>query len=364
MKESIRSRALELGFDDCRVATSNTPSTRHHFERWIESGQHGAMGYLARNAHKRIDPQQVLPGAKSVACVALNYGRKPSLNPEGQMPGHRPPAGDLPSSSFTGVTARYACHEDYHDVMGERLRQLSRFMDQLGGEDTRSLWYVDTGPILEREFAQRAGLGFVGKHTNVISRRLGNWILLGEILTTLDLEPDPSEGNRCGTCARCLSACPTNAITAPFQLDARLCISYLTIELKGSIPEALRPVIGNRIFGCDDCLAVCPWNRFASDSNLMQQYQRDDMQAVDLLEFLSLDNATFKQRFRGTPFERTKRRGLLRNVCVALGNTGDEGALPALENASHDPEPLIAEHAQWAMMEIEERIQSRSEDGL
>jgi epoxyqueuosine reductase len=253
------------------------------------------------------------------------------------------------------TVARYAQFADYHDVLGERLKALTGFVNQLGGTHVKSLWYVDTGPLLERDLAQRAGLGFIGKHTNVISRQFGNWILLAEIITTLELDPDASEKNRCGNCVRCLDACPTRAITAPFQLDARLCISYLTIELKGPIPMELRPAIGNRIFGCDDCLAVCPWNRFAREGRMMKAHARPDLSAPDLVELLQLDEAGFKSRFAGTPILRTKRRGLLRNVCVALGNTGDASALPALQKATGDSEPLIAEHARWAM----ERIQSK-----
>jgi epoxyqueuosine reductase len=214
---------------------------------------------------------------------------------------------------------------------------------------------VDTGPVLERDFAQRAGLGFAGKHTNVISRRFGNWILLAEIVTSLELEPDTPEKNHCGNCTRCIEACPTRAITAPFQLDARLCISYLTIELKGSIPVELRPAIGHRIFGCDDCLAVCPWNRFAREGKLMKEHARSDLAAPDLIELLQLDEAGFKSRFAGTPILRTKRRGLLRNICVALGNTSDASALPHLRKAAGGSDPLIAEHARWAI----ERIQGK-----
>ena len=232
------------------------------------------------------------------------------------------------------------------------MKALAAFVNELGGADTRSLWYVDTGPILERDFAQRAGIGFVGKHTNLISRKLGNWIFLAEILTTLELPPDAPEKNHCGHCTRCISACPTNAITAPFELDARKCISYLTIELKGAIPIEFRKAIGNRIYGCDDCLAACPWNKFARAGNLMKPHARTDLAAPDLMELLQLDDAGFKARFAGTPMLRTKRRGLLRNVCVALGNVGDTTALPALEKAAHDKEPLIVEHARWALAEI------------
>lgn len=195
----------------------------------------------------------------------------------------------------------------------------------------------------------------MGKHTNIISRHLGNWIFLAEIITTLELEPDPPEKNRCGSCTRCLAACPTSAITAPFQLDARRCISYLTIELKGPIPVEFRRAIGDRIYGCDDCLAVCPWNRFALEGRLMKSHARKDLTAPELVGLLSLDETQFKMRFAGTPILRTKRRGFLRNVCVALGNVGDSCVLPALNRAAHDSEPLVAEHARWAIEEIAAR---------
>ena len=244
-------------------------------------------------------------------------------------------------------------------MAGARLQALAGFVNELGAGQTRSLWYVDTGPLLERDLAQRAGLGFIGKHTNLISRKLGNWFFLAEIITTLELPPDAPEKNHCGSCRRCLDACPTAAIIAPFQLDARRCISYLTIELKGAIPVELRPAVGNRIFGCDDCLAACPWNRFARAGAMMAEHRRAGLEAPDLAELLSLDDAGFQARFAGTPMVRAKRRGLLRNVCVALGNVGDDRALPALHRAASGPEPLIAEHASWAIS----RIQARMEDG-
>jgi epoxyqueuosine reductase len=213
--------------------------------------------------------------------------------------------------------------------------------------------------LLERDLAQRAGLGFAGKHTNLISREMGNWFFLSEIITTLPIEADSAEKNRCGSCTRCIEACPTQAITAPFQLDARRCISYLTIELKGAIPEELRPGIGNRIYGCDICLEACPWNRFAREGAMMRRHRREDLDEPALLELLALDDAGFKQKFRGTPILRTKRRGLLRNVCVALGNVGTVESLPALERATNDPEPLIAEHARWAIERIKAQASLR-----
>jgi len=338
VKSAVFQRAQQLGFDDCRFTTARPPQHAAQFQRWLQAGRHGQMDYLARNAHKRIDPAQVLAAAKTIITLAASYAP--------------PSAEGRPCAVAAGEIARYARFGDYHEVLGDRLKDLAAFVNSLG-QDARSLWYVDTGPLLERDLAERAGLGFIGKHTNLISRKLGNWIFLSEIITTLELEADAPEKNRCGSCRRCIDACPTAAITAPFQLDARRCISYLTIELKGAIPEALRPLIGNRIYGCDDCLAVCPWNRFARQGALMRPHYRPDLAAPDLIELLSLDEAAFKRRFAGTPIRRAKRRGLLRNVCVALGNCGDQGALPALERAAADAEPLVAEHAWGAIAQIQ-----------
>ena len=302
------------------------------------------MGYLERNAFKRINPNEVLAGAKSVIVLATAY---------------LPEARERNDSEPRGLIARYAQHTDYHDVLAERLKELTHFVNSVGGPETKSLWYVDTGPLLERDLAQRAGLGFAGKHTNLISRSLGNWFFISEIITTLELPVDESERNRCGSCTRCLEACPTNAITAPFQLDARRCISYLTIELKGSIPEEFRPAIGNRIYGCDICLEVCPWNKFAKEGAIMKEHERADLDQPALLELLALDDAQFKARFAGTPMLRTKRRGVLRNACVALGNIGDEHCLAALQRALLDHEPLIAEHALWAIEQIRKRLEMK-----
>ncbi len=346
MKSALRRLALELGFDGCRFTSALPPSTADRFKRWLASGCHGEMAYLERSASKRMDPQKVLEGARTIVTLAVSYGDPAAGNVE-------TPSAGASGTPAVGAVARYARHADYHEVLAPSLRRLTECINELGGPNTRSLWYVDTGPLLERDLAQRAGLGFIGKHTNLISRNLGNWFLLSEIITTLELEPDPPERNHCGSCARCLAACPTGAITAPFELDARRCISYLTIELKGPIPVELRPAIGHRIFGCDDCLAVCPWNRFAQQGRLLSKTMRPDLHAPPLVELLGLDEAAFRQRFKGTPLERVKRWGLLRNVCVALGNIGDRDALPALRRAASDPEPLIAEHARWAIEQIE-----------
>jgi epoxyqueuosine reductase len=359
MKNAVRQRALELGFDDCRFTTADPPDHAAEFQNWLAQKRHGEMGYLERNAQKRVNPQEVLPGAKTVIALATSYHLNECRMTNDEWTGENAGNDSIPYPSFViSPIARYARFKDYHNVIGERLKQLTEFLNTLGDKAGRSLWYVDTGPLLERDLAQRAGLGFVGKHTNLISRRLGNWFFIAEIITTLELEPDAPEKNRCGTCSRCISACPTAAITAPFQLDARRCISYLTIELKGPIPVEFRPAIGNRIYGCDDCLAVCPWNKFAREGNLMKEHSRGDLGAPDLLELLALDDAGFKSRFAGTPIVRAKRRGLLRNVCVALGNIGDETALPALRNAANDPEPLVAEHARWAIDQIQARANS------
>lgn len=343
MKEAVREKALRLGFDDCRFTSAAAPGSVDRFANWLAKGFDASMGYLRRGAEKRADLNLILPGAQSVISLATSYHSEDASDPDVRK----------------GVVARYAGHADYHDVLAERLQALADFVCELNGPGTRALWYVDTGPILERDLAQRAGLGFVGKHTNLISRQLGNWFLISEILTTGAFEPDASERNRCGSCSRCLGACPTGAIVAPFELDARLCISFLTIELKGSIPTALRPLIGNRIFGCDDCLAACPWNRFAREGAIMKEHAREGLRAPVLLELLGLGEREFKERFAGTPFLRSRRRGLLRNVCVALGNTAGTEALPALKLAANDPEPLIAEHAAWAIEQIESRTTAR-----
>ncbi len=340
MNLALKSLAQTLGFDDCRVTTASPPASADHFQAWLARQDHGEMAWLQRNASKRVDPSLVLPHARSIVTLAASYHSNPS-------PG--------PAPTPFGVIARYARYRDYHDVLADPLRKLSQFIDS-NSPGARSLWYVDTGPFLERDLAQRSGLGFIGKHTNLINRRLGNWFFLAEIITTAQIDPDTPEKNHCGHCVRCIDSCPTGAITAPFQLDARRCVSYLTIELKGSIPLELRPAIGNRIYGCDDCLAACPWNRFAQEGRLLKSHARPDLGQMDLLALLDLDDAAFRARFAGTPILRTKRRGLLRNVCVALGNTANEKALPALERAMNDPEPLIREHAAWAIAKIQARF--------
>lgn len=352
MKEAIRQQAHQLGFDACRFAGAEPAGTAPEFLTWLRKGRHGTMAYLERNADRRVDPRKVLAQVQTVISLAAAYPAPEPPSPGGPVPRLLSPSGRI---------ARYAQARDYHDVLAQPLKHLARFVEAVGGPETLTRAYVDTGPILERAFGQLAGLGFVGKHTNLIGRRLGNWFVLAEILTSLKLEPDAPERNRCGSCTRCLDACPTQAISAPYQLDARLCISYLTIELKGPIPEPLRPSVGDRIFGCDDCLEVCPWNRFARAGRLMQEAARPDLMRPALLPLLRLDDVAFRERFRDTPLWRGKRPRLIRNVCVALGNIGDRESLPALDSNRSNPDPLIAEHAQWAVRRIEERFAARPE---
>ncbi len=345
IEQAIKSEALRLGFAFCGITTADPPPHHSQYQQWLSDGCAGSMQYLERQEPKRGDLDQVLPGAESVVVVGLNY---------------TPPAPVAPSSSSArGVIARYARFDDYHAILWGRLEGLLAYIQQLRPEAVGKV-YCDTGPITERDLAMRAGIGFIGKHTGLINRRLGNWFFLGEIiLAGVSLAPDTPETPHCGTCSRCIPACPTGAITAPYRLDARRCISYLTIELKGSIPAELRPLIGNRIYGCDDCLAACPWNRFATVSDDPAVQPRDDLTAPDLVELLTLTDEQFRERFARSPIKRAKRRGLLRNVCVALGNIGDMSAVPALERArDHDREPLVCEHAAWAVTQILERESS------
>ncbi len=338
LKAAVQEEAARLGFDACRFAPAVPPPHAAAFEDWLEQGRAGEMAWMAKNADRRTDPQLVLPGVKTVIVVARNYA----------------PSGPILSEAAPDYAiARYAWGEDYHEVLTPRIRQLEAVLEAQGG---RQRSYVDTGPMLERDYAALSGLGWHGKSTMLISRELGAFFFLGTLLTTLELPPDPPAVDRCGRCTRCIDVCPTKAITAPYQLDARLCVSYLTIELKGSIPEALRPLIGNRIYGCDDCAAVCPWNRFAQASTEARFAARSFATQARLRDFLSLDAVDFRALFRGSPILRIKRKGFLRNVCVALGNTGEKEDLQALELAAKDPEPLIAEHALWALERLRARL--------
>ena len=334
-KDRLLAFAAELGFDSCRVATATEPRYATEFRSWLKDGAAGEMDWIERGADKRCDPERILPGARSIIVLARNYWQGEAQPPRG-----------------AGRIARYAWGDDYHDVMMTKLEKLSALLSELGGTQK---CYVDTGPVLERDHAASAGVGWHGKSTMLIDATLGTWFFLGEILTTLELAPDPPQADRCGSCTRCITACPTGAITHPHRLDARRCISYLTIELKGSIPLELRPLIGDRIYGCDDCLDACPWNRFAAVSREARFAARPAIR-LRLRDYLALDDAQFRQLFRGSPIKRIKRRGFLRNVCVAIGNVGDESDLPALRAAADDAEPLVAEHAAWAIAQVTGRF--------
>ncbi len=294
---------------------------------------------MERTPERRCDPREVLEGCRSVVCLALNYYPGSSPFAEGDAGGYR--------------IAKYAWNDDYHDLILPKLKRLDEGMAALGGVQR---YYVDTGPVLERDFANDAGLGWNGKSTVQIHRRLGTWFFLAELLTTLDLTVDEPFGDHCGKCTRCMDACPTRAIIAPHRMDARRCISYLTIENKGPIPEEFREAIGDRIYGCDECLEVCPWNRFAVESREISFHARGEVFSHGLRDFLTLDDEGFRRLFAKSPIKRIKRNRFLRNVCVALGNVGNSGDLEALEQAAADVDPLIAEHAAWAVGRVRERI--------
>jgi len=342
-----KNAARECGFDLVAVAPPQYGEYTGSFRQWLERGFHGDMGYMARNVERRIHLHEVLPGIRSVICLALNY--------------HNP--GARCHDPGVGIISGYALNQDYHDVMDARMR---RVVDALAAvcPGGRYRTYADTGPVLEKALAEQAGIGWIGKHTNLISRNIGSWFFLGEILTDLALAFDAPPASFCGSCRRCIDACPTGAIVAPYQLDARRCISYLTIEMKGSIPIELRPLIGNRIYGCDDCQDVCPWNRFARQTAESAFLWRGDLAAPDLVELLSLTDEHFRERFRGSPIKRIKRRGLLRNVAVALGNTKEPAAIPYLEKALSKDDPLIRAHVAWALKMIKEADLSGSEPGF
>ena len=339
LKKELIAYARELGFDSCRIAACAAPGHASEFRTWLREGAAGEMSYMERGEEKRCDPRKVLSGARSIVVVALNYWQGESATPK-------------VFGAATGRVARYAWGDDYHEVIPQKLDKIDNFLRRFGG---RQKSYVDTGPILERDHAAQAGIGWHGKSTMLIDAQLGTWFFLGEILTTLELPPDTPQRDRCGTCERCIKACPTAAIAAPHQLDARRCISYLTIELKGSIPVELRPLIGNRIFGCDDCLDACPWNRFAQASRETAFSARPSTTGMLLRDYLKLNDVEFRGLVRNSPIKRIKRRGFLRNVCVALGNVGGLADLSALKGAASDPDELIAEHATWAIARIQQR---------
>jgi len=339
IKKRIREEALSLGFGAVGFAAASESPHAGRLTEWLRAGRHGTMRWMARDPERRSDPRAVLARAKTVVSVSLPYYR-------GNWPAGA--EGDGPR----GRIARYAWGRDYHKRIRRRLTLLARaILAQC--PDARWLAYVDTGPMLDRSWAERAGIGWIGKNTNVILPGRGSWSFLGEILTDLALEPDPPARDHCGTCARCIAACPTGAIVGPYQLDARRCISYLTIEHKGPIPLELREAVGARIFGCDDCQEVCPWNRFAVKTEDPEFLDRPGQQTPELIPLLSMDEEAFRARYQGTAILRAKRAGFARNVAVALGNLGDRRSVGPLARAlAEDPEPVVRGHAAWALGRI------------
>ncbi|MBI4588986.1 MAG: tRNA epoxyqueuosine(34) reductase QueG [Candidatus Rokubacteria bacterium] len=333
LTEAVKDRALALGFDRVAVGSADPPDHGSAFVAWLEAGYAGTMDYMERGRAKRLDPRRVLPGARSVVAVALNYHQ-----------------GEPPEGDTWAPVARYARGRDYHDVMTPRLEALLAFLRDAAGPEVRGKVYVDTGPVLERGLAARAGLGWVGKNTNLLHPDLGSWFFLGILLTTADLEWDGPLPDRCGTCRACLDACPTQAFLAPYVLDARRCISYLTIEHRGPIPGQFREAMGEWVFGCDLCQTVCPWNRKAPLTREPGFLPATPL--PPLASLLEMSEAQFRRRFGGTPLTRPKRRGLARNAAVVLGNRKDPEAIPALTRALSDSESLVRDHAAWALSRI------------
>jgi epoxyqueuosine reductase len=333
IRDAIRNKALELGFDAVGFAKAAlAPEAQENLKRFIAQGLHGEMDWMPAKADRRGDPKVLWPEAKSVVVLGLNYG------PEDE------PA-DLPGDRAN--ISVYARHRDYHDVLKKKLKALGRWIADT--QKTEVKVFVDTAPVMEKPLAQSGGIGWQGKHTNLVSRELGSWLFLGEVFLALDLEADQAESDHCGECRRCLDACPTQAFPAPYRIDARRCISYLTIEHKGSIPRDLRPLIGNRIYGCDICLGVCPWNKFAQAAAQPELQARADLTAPELVELAALDDAAFRQLFAGSPVKRIGRDRFLRNVLIAIGNSGTPGLRPSARQHLADPSPLVREAAVWAL---------------
>ncbi len=339
----LKEKARELGFSMAGVVAAQPGRRLDAYLRWIEMGYQGKMGYMARpdRVVRRRDPQVILPGVRTIVCLALDY--QTMRLPE-----------EVANDPSRGRISNYAWGIDYHDAMTPRVEELGRWLQAQAGGEVQNKVYVDTGAILERDHAESAGLGFTGKNTMLIAPQRGSFFFLGELLTTLPLvedEPRPMPG--CGSCHRCLDACPTNAFPQPYVLDARRCISYLTIELKEWIPHDLRPLMGNWVYGCDVCQVVCPFNRFAGyDGEMVFRPASYDAAAPPLLELLALDVETFKRRFAHSPIKRIKRHRLVRNACVAAGNWGSPEAVPALLRLLGDEQPLVRGHAAWALGQI------------
>ena len=341
LEEAIRAKAEELGFSACGFARADAADAAGlELREWLGAGHHGEMGWMEERAHHRVSPLALWPEARSAIALGMSYA-----------PGSNPLA--LADHPETGRISVYAQGGDYHKTVKKALKALARWLVEAQGGELKV--FVDTAPVMEKPLAQAAGIGWQGKHTNVVSREHGNWMFLGVILTSLELQPDPpaSSGRHCGSCTRCLDACPTQAFVGPHKMDARRCISYLTIEHQGPIPEEFRTAIGNRIYGCDDCLAVCPWNRFAESAAANRAFlPRAELAAPRLADLLTLDDAAFREMFAGSPIKRIGRNRFIRNCLIAAGNSGDPNLLAAIEPHLSDPDPVLAEAAVWAAAQI------------
>lgn len=341
LKEQLVIFAQEAGFASVGVCRPDAvPELPARLRAFVDAGMHGQMGWMAERMHWRADPSVLWPAARSVVMLAEPY-----------TPEHDPLAVlDMPDRAAISV---YAQNRDYHDVVKKRLKRVGRWLiAQAPGAEIKV--FVDTAPVMEKPLAQAAGLGWQGKHTNLLSRDLGNWFFLGAIFTTVALAPDAAEASHCGSCTACLDICPTAAFPAPYQLDARRCISYLTIEHKGPVDEGLRALLGNRIYGCDDCLAICPWNKFAQAGRDARLAARDDLTAPPLADMAALDDAGFRALFSGSPVKRIGRDRFVRNVAYAIGNSGDPALSAAVSPLVDDPDPAVADAARWAILKLKE----------
>ena len=331
----IKQKAEQIGFSAAGITAADIGSREQdRLREFIGNGEHGDMGWMEAHMERRITPRGIWDDARSVIVLTQNYG-----------PNHDPMA-NLNALDRANISV-YARNKDYHDLIRKRLKRLARWMVAAFGCEVKV--FVDTAPVLEKPLAAQAGLGWQGKHTNMVSREHGSWVFLGEVFTDMELTPDVPQTDHCGGCRRCLDICPTNAFPRPYALDARRCISYLTIEHKGHIAEEFRVPMGNRIYGCDDCLAVCPWNKFAEQSVEAAFTARDDLTLPPLAEFLDLDDAAFRERFRGSPVKRIGRDRFLRNVLIACGNSGDKGLAARVEALLLDASPLVRAMAVWAL---------------
>ncbi len=348
LEARLKAEARRLGFDLAGITTPDPPPHFDFYLRWVQAGYHGEMRYLAsaRALERRADPRKILPECESILVLGMRYS-----------PAEAAPSPGEAASAPRGRVASYAWGEDYHEVIPPRLQALVAFLEAEAGHPIPNRWYTDTGPLPERDLAQRAGLGWVGKNACLIAPGIGSYFFLAEILLGLPLKADPPfPTDQCGSCTRCIEACPTQCILPDRSVDARRCLSYLTIENKGPIPEDLRPLLGEWVFGCDACQTVCPWNlRFAAPAAEPAFAPRPGLPAPELRQELRLTPQAFNRKFKNNPVKRAKRRGYLRNVAVALGNLGTPADLPALQEALNDPEPLVREHAAWAIERLEAR---------